>query len=195
MPAAPCRRPSLPVLLGAAVLVLAAAPASATVIQYTADLSGSHATPRNTSPGTGTVVVTIDDAAHTMRIVVTFQDLLGASDAAHIHGPTATPGSGSALAMTPTPSLPGFPLGVTSGSCDVTLDLTAAASYNPDFITVAGGTVAAAEAVLEQSLADGTALFNLHTTLYATGEITGFFGGATVPDAPASWSRVHALFR
>jgi len=189
------RRRAIACLPLAAAVTLAAVPAAATVIRYTADLTGGHATPRNTSPGTGTATVTVDDVGHTMRVEVTFGDLLGATTAAHIHGPTPTPGSGSAQAMTPVPSLPGFPLGVTAGTYDRTFDLTDPASYNPDFITSAGGTAAAAEAVLEQSLADGTALFNLHTDLYVTGEIAGFFGGATVPDASVSWSGIHARYR
>jgi hypothetical protein len=178
-----------------AALMLISVRATAAVIRYSVDLDGSQATPRNTSPGTGSARADIDEAAHTMRLVITFRDLRGDATAAHVHGPTPTPGSGSALPMTPLPSLPGFPLGVTSGSYDRTFDLTSASSYNPDFITSAGGTVADAEAVLVQSLAEGRVLFNLHTSEFATGEIAGFFGQGTVPTEDVSWGALRSLYR
>ena len=39
-----------------------------------------------------------------------------------------------------------FPLGVTSGTYDNTLDMTQATSYNPAYVTATGGTTAGAEA-------------------------------------------------
>ena len=183
------------VLPATAALILAATPAGAAVIRYAADLNGTQATPRNTSPGAGTAEAIIDDAAHTMRLVITFGDLQGATTAAHVHGPTPTPGSGTAQTMTAVPSLPGFPLEVTAGTYDRTFDLTSASSYNPDFVTASGGTVADAEALLVRSFAEGRVLFNLHTAAYLTGEITGFFGAGTVPQEDVGWGDLQSRYR
>jgi hypothetical protein len=97
--------------------------------------------------------------------------------------------------MTPVPSLPGFPLDVTSGSYDRTFDLTSPSSYNPDFITASGGSAADAEAVLVRSLAEGRVLFNLHTRAHVTGEIAGFFGPGTVPAGDVGWGALRCRYR
>jgi hypothetical protein len=109
-----------------------------------------------------------------MRVRVTFSGLLGDTTASHIHAATAIPGTGTAMVATTTPTFPGFPLGVTSGTYDQTFDMALASSYNPAFITANGGTVASAEAALAASLADGTAYLNIHTTVVPGGEIRGF---------------------
>ena len=49
----------------------------------------------------------------------------------------------------------GFPIGVTSGVFDSILDLLAAGSYNPSFITANGGTPASADAALEAGMLGG----------------------------------------
>ncbi len=75
---------------------------------------------------------------------------------------------------TTTPSFPGFPLGVTSGTFLSLFDLTLAASWNPAFVANNGGSTAFAEAALAAATADGTAYFNIHSTLFPGGEIRGF---------------------
>jgi hypothetical protein len=80
---------------------------------------------------------------------------------------------------TPTPSFPGFPAGVTSGSYDQIFDLTLASSFNAAFIT-ANGSVAGAEAALAAGLDAGRAYFNSHTNFASGGEIRGFL--AAVPE-------------
>ena len=75
---------------------------------------------------------------------------------------------------TTTPTFPGFPLGVTSGAYDHTLDMTDAGSWNPAYVTAQGGTTAGAEAALAASMAAGTAYLNIHTTVVPGGEIRGF---------------------
>lgn len=99
----------------AASTVLIAGSAAAHEIVYTASMSGPAEAPPNNSPGTGFATITIDLDLATMHIVADFGDLIGTVTAAHIHGPTATPFAGTAGVMTPTPSFPGFPTGVTSG--------------------------------------------------------------------------------
>jgi hypothetical protein len=105
---------------------------------------------------------------------VTFSGLLGTTTASHIHTPTPAPGTGTAGVATTTPTFAGFPLGVTSGSFDNTLDLTLASSYNPAFVTATGGTIAGAEAALLAGLASDEAYLNIHTTVVPGGEIRGF---------------------
>ena len=67
-----------------------------------------------------------------------------------------------------------FPLGVQSGTFDQTLDLTLATTYNPQYVTDNGGTVAGAEAALKLALDEVKAYFNIHTTTFSSGEIRGF---------------------
>ena len=52
-------------------------------------------------------------------------------------------------------------------------DLTAASSYNPNFITANGGTVATAEAALIAGMLGGQSYLNIHTMGNPTGEIRG----------------------
>lgn len=170
--------------LAMAAWMLVATPlAHATIIQYTASLSGPNEAPPNASPGTGFATITIDDVLNTMRVEVTFSDLLGTTTAAHIHCCTASPLTGTAGVATTTPTFAGFPLGVTSGSYDHTLDMTLASSYNPSFITAHGGTPAGAEAFLFSGMSLNQAYFNIHTTFAPGGEIRGFL--TQVPE-PAS---------
>jgi hypothetical protein len=148
--------------------------AHAIPIVYIADLDGPSESPPNASPGTGFAEVDFDIVAHTMRVQITFSDLLGTTTASHIHSPTASPGMGTAGVATQVPTFSGFPLGVTSGTYDNTFDMTQASTWNPAFVTANGGTAAGAEAALAASLAAGTAYLNIHTNLSPGGEIRGF---------------------
>lgn len=172
-------------LLGIAIAGISL-PAYAIPITYIANLDGASEFPPNTSPGTGFAQVEFDSAAHTLHVFAIFSDLqvvngIGGTTAAHIHSATAVPGTGTAPVATSVPSFPGFPLGVTSGTYDQLFDLTLASSWNPSFITAHGGTEAGAEAFLGDSLAGGTAYFNIHTALYPGGEIRGFLAPAPDP--------------
>jgi hypothetical protein len=153
---------------------------------YSANLTGPAEAIPNASPGTGSAEVTYDDVAHSLRVQISFSGLLGTTTASHIHAPTALPDTGTAMVATTVPTFAGFPLGVTAGTYDSGwLDLTSASSYNPAFITARGGTTATAEAALAAALAADTAYLNIHTTLFAGGEIRGFLHA--VPE-PASWA-------
>jgi hypothetical protein len=131
--------------------------------------------------GSGMVEVTYDSAAHTLKIDSSFSGLSGTTTVAHIHCCVATAGSGTAgVAVTPG-TLPGFPVGVASGSYSVALDLTQSATYTAGFVnTFAGGVLANAEAVLIAGLGNGTAYFNVHSTAFPAGEIRGFL--APIPE-------------
>jgi len=127
--------------------------ALAAPVFYTTNLDGAL----TGSPGTGYSQITIDDLAHSLHVQFTFSGLLGTTTAAHIHGPTAIPGSGNAGVITEVPYFAGFIVGVTSETYDHIFDLTLASSFNPSFITANGGTTASAETAFAASLADGTA--------------------------------------
>lgn len=160
--------------LAAAALSLVSPAATAEVIVYSASLSGAAEDPPNGSLGTGTAVVTYDDLAKTLRVQASFSDLTGLVTAAHIHCCTASPFAGNAGVATMTPTFPGFPAGVTSGTYDQLFDLTLASSWRAAFIIENGGTAAGAEAALAAGLAAGKAYFNIHTDAVPGGEIRGF---------------------
>lgn len=172
------RRSSLLVVVGAATL---ATHAGAEIRTYITFMDGATEFPPVVTPGTGTGILTIDTTLNTMRVQATFQDLIGTVTVAHIHGPTTVALTGTAGVMTPTPTFPGFPAGVTSGSYDMTFDMTQASLYNPAFVTANGGSIANARATLFQAVADGKSYLNIHSTFAGSGEIRGFW----VVPAPA----------
>jgi hypothetical protein len=186
------RAAALAPLLLAALLAPAA---TAAPIAYVAHPDGSHALPPNASHGVATVELDVDANAHTMRVRATFAGLTGTVTAAHVHAPTATPGSGTANAATVVPTFTGFPSGVTSGSYDHTFDMTQATSYNPDFITDHNGDVAASEVALEQAIVTGCAYFVIHTSVYPSGELVAFFALDTTPTRRGTWAALKALYR
>lgn len=170
-----------------------AAPAAAAVFTFEAILDGPSEAPPNASPGTGFARVVFDDVAQTMSVQAEFQDLIGITTAAHIHGPTAAPGTGTAPVMTAAPSFPLFPLGVTSGSFSNVFDMTLANSYNPGFLNNLTnlGSVATASSTMLTAMRDGKAYFNIHTVEYPGGEIRGFL--TAVPE-PGAWALMIAGF-
>jgi hypothetical protein len=110
----------------AAAMILAAFPALAVPITLTANLAGANEFPPTGSPGTGFATVVLDAAANTMQVDVTFSGLLpttstgapSGTTASHIHCCLASPFQTGVNVMvaTTTPTFPGFPLGVTSGT-------------------------------------------------------------------------------
>jgi hypothetical protein len=158
----------------AIVMVGATQSSYADPVVFVANLSGPAESPPNTSPGTGFASVTYDSVAHTLHVHVTFSGLTSGTTASHIHSATATPGTGTAGVATTVPFFAGFPIGVTSGTYDNTLDLTQLSSFNPAFVTANGGTAASAEAALAFGLFNDMAYLNIHTTMFPGGEIRGF---------------------
>ena len=91
-------------------------------VVYTANLAGSNEIPGNASTGTGLATVTLDVAAHTLRVQVTFAGLSAPVTAAHIHCCLASPNAAANVGVaTSTPTFTGFPSGVMSGSYDNTV--------------------------------------------------------------------------
>lgn len=170
--------------------------AQAAVITYNVVLNGPSESPPNASPGVGTAVVEVNATAHTMRVYVpSFSGLVGTTTASHIHAATAVPFTGTAGVATTTPTFSGFPLGVTAGSYDNTLDMTLASSYNPAYVTAHGGNTTQAETDLFQAIADGRAYLNIHSTSFPGGEIRGFLTPAPVSTEPTTWGKIKSLYR
>ena len=153
------------------VALAAASAVQAAPITFQAVLDGPSENPPNASPGTGNATVVFDIVAHTMEVSVSFSGLLGTTTAAHIHCCT-TPLVNVSPATT-TPTFPGFPLGVTAGVYSQLFDTALASSYNASFVTL-HGSVAAAEAALFAGLQASQAYFNIHSNVFAGGEIRGF---------------------
>ena len=169
------------ILTGGIVQIASAAPMSFDTV-----LAGTNEFPVNASPGTGFALVTIDPVANTLTVNVTFSGLLGNTTASHIHCCLASPlltGVNVGVATT-TPTFPGFPLGVTSGTYTDTFDMTSASSYNPAFVTAEGG-VAAAEAALFAGIESDETYLNIHSTVDTGGEIRGIL--VPVPE-PVTWT-------
>lgn len=168
----------------AGALLCTAGAAQASLIVYTATLSGAAESPPQASSGIGFASVAIDDVANTMNIQVNFSGLTGTTTASHIHCCTAAPGAGNAGVATETPTFSLFPLGVQSGTFFESYDLTQASTYNAPFLTANGGTAAGAQAALLAGLAAQRAYLNIHTTFAPGGEIRGFLA---VPE-PGAWA-------
>jgi hypothetical protein len=161
------------VVILAFAFVLSAGLASAQLV-YQATLTGPAESPPNASPGTGFAEVDYFSSTHMLHVHATFSGLTGTTTASHIHAATSSPGTGTAGVATTTPYFAGFPIGVTSGTYDNTLDLTQTSSWNASYITANGNTTAGAEAALASALAADEAYFNIHTSTFGGGEIRGF---------------------
>ncbi len=171
-----------------ATLIMAVAtsfPAGAAILLYSALLSGANESPANASPGSGSVLLTVDTLTDTLRVQTSFTGLDGLVSAAHIHCCTAIPGDGNIGVATQTPTFPGFPSGVSSGTYDATFDLTLDASFNGGFITNNGGTALTAQSALLSGLDQDRAYFNIHTSAFSNGEIRGFLQAVPEPGSLA----------
>lgn len=157
---------------------------------FTASLDGASESPPVVTTGTGSATVTYDGVAHTLRVEISFSDLVSPTTVAHIHAPTALAGAGTIGVAVHTGTFPGFPAGVTSGTYDHTLDLTDSAIYTANFFNLNGGTAAGAEAGLLAAMLEGKAYVNVHTQANPGGEIRGFL--ALVPE-PATYAWVAGL--
>lgn len=177
-------KPIIPLTLSlaiSAITLLPTATSQAQTFVYDASLSGPAESPPNASPGTGFAEVTLNLTTNLLTVHVTFSGLTGTTTASHIHAATTTPFTGTAGVATTTPTFAGFPLGVTSGTYDATLDMTVASTWNPSYITANGGTPATAESAFALALSDGKGYFNIHTSTFGGGEIRGFLFAVPEP--------------
>lgn len=178
---------ALSTLLLSTAVLLASTGAHAAIIRFQALLDGPSWLPDATvlTPATGNALVLIDTDTHTMRVQIDFTGLLGTTTASHIHCCTLTPLTGLAGVATTTPSFVGFPLGVTSGTFDNTLDLTLASSYRAGFITESGGTIAGAESRLIANMLTEQTYVVVHSLFRPAGEIRGFLHQVPEPGSLA----------
>ncbi len=143
-----------------------ASSAVAVPIVYSGNLSGANQSPPVASAGLGMAIVTYDSALHTLRVQAIYAGASSTVVAAHIHCCESPNGN----VATTVPSFPSFPA-TTTGTYDMTFDLTLAASWNPAFVTAHGGTPASAESFLAGGLAGGLAYLNIHTANNQGGEL------------------------
>jgi len=172
-----------PIALAALLL---ATGAQAHITQF----AGTFAPEAPGATGSGSLYMEYDDDGNTLFINATFAGLSGTTNNAHIHCCTALPNTGTAgVALATGGILPGFPLGVSSGSYTQLIDLTLTSSYSAGFVTGSGGTAAGAEARLIANLTSGNAYFNIHSTTFGGGEIRTF---VTVVPEPATYGLMLA---
>jgi hypothetical protein len=84
-----------------------ASPSMAATTNLKATLSGKTEVPPNTSPATGAVTATYDDASKKLTWKGSYKDLTGPATAAHFHGP-AGEGKNAGVAIPITPNGPEF---------------------------------------------------------------------------------------
>lgn len=169
--------------VGLSVLAMAAGAAQAHEEVFATSLSGGVEIPAVTTTGSGWATVTFDLDLFTMRVQVSFADLIGNTTAAHIHANLTAPLTSNFGVATQLPSFAGFPLGVKSGSYDQTFDMSLASSYNGAFVTANGGTIDSAFEALLNAHRQGRAYLNIHTAFRSGGEIRGYLptpGAASV---------------
>lgn len=141
--------------------------------------------------GSGVATIAYNQGTSSLQLEVSFSGLSGNTTVSHIHGPTTTAGTGTALVMTTTPSFSGFPAGVKFGTYSATLDLTASSSFRAGFITSSGSIQLARSAFLG-AINDGKAYLNIHSNLFPGGEIRGFFAPYTPVPEPTTTCAVVA---
>jgi hypothetical protein len=130
--------------------------------------------------------VTLDEDEITMRVQVSFGDLVGTVTSANLFAVTGERLAGTGIGVVsdastepPTATLPDFPLGESSSEYDRTINLQLESSYDPVFVATYGGPnpqfqLGAALNKLINALDDGKAYLNISTTTYPDGEIRGF---------------------
>ena len=188
------RLSGFPAITALAVALALPPGAGAEPTRFTAMMNGESVEPPNPSTGTADAVVIIDPEAHTMYVYVNFS-LMGITLQAHIHAPTDVALTGLAVAATATPSLPDFPFALSFDDYEKTLDMTQESSYSPEFLAANGGTAAAAEAALFAAIEEGRAYIDIHTDVYADGEVRGFLTANNTPTESVTWGKVKALYR
>ena len=144
--------------------------AQASVIHYSAILSGASEVPGNVSTATGFALVDYDDMLHRLTVRVEFAGLTAPATAGHIHCCTA-PGANVTVAI----GFPDLPQ-ATSGTYDRIFYLTNLGIYNINFRNnFGGGTAAGSETALALGLANPAhfAYVNLHNSVFRGGEIRG----------------------
>ena len=141
--------PRARLLLSVIAVCLGASASQALNLEFAINLDGLQETPPIATPATGTGSLFLDDVTGIYTISGTFQDLIGTSNNAHIHGPAAV----------------GTPAGVIHG---LTFDFGVNAgnySNGAGLTTFTGPQMA--------DLINGLYYVNIHSTFAPGGEIRG----------------------
>jgi hypothetical protein len=205
------KKSSLFLLSALAAPISLAAPANATLYQYTATLNAAQVVDGggSTSTATGSALVTLDDTLFTVTTDVTWSGLSGPADRAHLHfAPVgvsrsfADPDTWFFHEVIDDPTVPCFAsvcapatgtshdvlqLAVDNGyGAGIALGLFADPSADPSsFID------SFANLILALNLGD--IYIDMHTELYPSGEIRGQLGVAAVPE-PSTWAMLIVGF-
>jgi hypothetical protein len=177
-----------------------AAPANATLYQYTATLNAAQVVDGggSTSTATGSALVTLDDTLFTVTTDVTWSGLSGPADRAHLH---FAPIGVSRLVVDPTElffheviddpartvlgcSLVFTDCAPATGTSHDVLQLSATDGYGAG-LALGFSTDSFADLIL--ALNDGDIYVDMHTAQYPSGEIRGQLGVAAVPE-PSTWA-------
>jgi hypothetical protein len=176
-----------------------AAPANATLYQYTATLNAGQVVDGvSTSSATGSALVTVDDSQFTVTTDLTWSGLSGPADRAHLH---FAPAGDSRLVVDPSTdffheviddpfrTILGCNLGFTNcapptGNTHDVLQLAANNGYGAG-LALSLGTDSFADLILALNLGD--IYIDVHTEQYPSGEIRGQLGVAAVPE-PSTWA-------
>lgn len=130
---------------------------SAATLTFDANLDGLQEVPPNASPAFGFAELTLNDVSGAVTITTgTYQDLLGGSSGAHIHG-LSGPGVASGIIIGLTLDTPGATTGTFSG----------------------GGTLTAPQIA---GMIAGDTYVNIHSSVFPGGEIRGQLFQVTVPE-------------
>ncbi len=155
------------VLLSAFVLVALSSALVVAAEGYSCTFSGAAEVPPNASPGTGTGVFILNDAATELSYNIQYSGLMGTESASHFHTITVGPcptGTG------------GVTFGVPTGTPKVGVWAIPAASVT--------------------NLRNGCIYFNIHSNLFPGGEIRGnIVRDDAVQVNTATWGRVKVIYR
>jgi hypothetical protein len=172
--------------LGLLLCLAAAAPAQLQI--FTANLNGAQETGGVNTNGSGTGTATYNPITNMLDVSLTFSNLTGTTQDAHIHCCFNDVNNNASVALGFSAN---FPLGVTNGTFSRSYDLLNPAVYTAGFLNGNGGTAAGARDRLLAAMGNtapsisppGRAYFNIHTTFSPPGEIRGDI----VPE-PSTWA-------
>ena len=163
--------------LAAAIVVVVAgalaSPAQATVLTWTANLSGDQEIPPIATTATGSGWVKLDTLLNELSLFVEWQGLTGPGVQGHSHCCVDTPPGNVGIAIDLW--LPSDPERPATGNYSATYDLATENPFRVAFVTANGGTEAGALQALIDAMnaGGGRAYYNIHTAAFPGGEIRG----------------------
>ena len=170
-------------LAAAAAVAVTTAPAAAATM-FSTMLSGANETAPNNSAATGSGTLLLSTNQNSIDVFLSWNGLTGPATGGHVHC-CAFQGADVSVAIDFGPSA------VATGSLTRSYDLTVAGTFTNGFINANGGTVASARTAFVNGLNIGRAYYNVHTAIFARGEIRGQL--AAVPET-ATWGMMIAGF-